>query len=157
MDMCCAASPSQVAMASFSSAGPPADPARDSKSKLTTFNRIQVPGPSHGPNHTGGRVWSLPISGFLTCPGTLFNLSTSSDAVVQRGGGRVQRRGGPSHHPPPRPHRAHVKQGFRAGRDTRCRVASLPAFCLLPPSLLLPFGFASFSSSEDVKVELLSP
>ena len=85
MDMCCAASPSQVAMASFSSAGPPADLSRDSKSKLTIFNRIQVPGPSHGPNPTGGRVWSLPTSGFLTCPGTLFNLSESSDAVVQRG------------------------------------------------------------------------
>lgn len=42
LDMCCAASPSQVAMASFSSAGPLADPARDSKSKLTIFNRIQV-------------------------------------------------------------------------------------------------------------------
>ena len=108
MDMCCAVSPSQVAMASFSSAGPPADPSRDSKSKLTIFNRIQVPGPSHGPNCTGGRVWSLPTSGFLTCPDTLFNLSESSDAVVQRGGGRVQRRGGPSHHPstasPPRTH-----------------------------------------------------
>uniref|UniRef100_A0A8C2RNM6 Zinc finger protein 541 n=1 Tax=Capra hircus TaxID=9925 RepID=A0A8C2RNM6_CAPHI len=49
MDMCCAASPSQVAMASFSSAGPPADPARDSKSKLTTFNRIQ-----------GGNIYRLP-------------------------------------------------------------------------------------------------
>lgn len=43
MDLCCAASPSQVAMASFSSAGPPADAPRDSKSKLTIFNRIQVP------------------------------------------------------------------------------------------------------------------
>ncbi|MBV94322.1 zinc finger domain-containing protein, partial [Eschrichtius robustus] len=43
MDMRCAASPSQVAMASFSSsAGPPADPPWDSKSKLTIFNRIQV-------------------------------------------------------------------------------------------------------------------
>uniref|UniRef100_A0A8C6CJ88 Zinc finger protein 541 n=1 Tax=Moschus moschiferus TaxID=68415 RepID=A0A8C6CJ88_MOSMO len=52
MDMCCAASPSQVAMASFSSAGPPTDPSRDSKSKLTIFNRIQVPG-----------VLSLPVSG----------------------------------------------------------------------------------------------
>lgn len=49
MDMCCAASPSQVAMASFSSSTrPPADPPWDSKSKLTIFNRIQVPGPSHG-------------------------------------------------------------------------------------------------------------
>lgn len=46
MDMCCTASPSQVAMASFSSAGPPAEPLQDSKSKLTIFNRIQVPGPS---------------------------------------------------------------------------------------------------------------
>uniref|UniRef100_A0A2I3GJG9 Zinc finger protein 541 n=1 Tax=Nomascus leucogenys TaxID=61853 RepID=A0A2I3GJG9_NOMLE len=44
MDMCCAASPSQVAMASFSSAGPPADL---SKSKLTIFSRIQVPALSH--------------------------------------------------------------------------------------------------------------
>lgn len=44
MDMCCTASPSQVAMASFSSAGPPAEPPQDSKSKLTIFNRIQVPG-----------------------------------------------------------------------------------------------------------------
>lgn len=42
MDVCCAASPSQVAMASFSSAGPLADPPRDMKSKLTIFNRIQV-------------------------------------------------------------------------------------------------------------------
>jgi hypothetical protein len=31
-----------VAMASFSSAGPLADPPRDMKSKLTIFNRIQV-------------------------------------------------------------------------------------------------------------------
>ncbi|PNJ41134.1 ZNF541 isoform 4, partial [Pongo abelii] len=46
MDMCCAASPSQVAMASFSSAGPPADP---SKSKLTIFSRIQ-----------GGNIYRLP-------------------------------------------------------------------------------------------------
>lgn len=45
MDLCCTASPSQVAMASFSSAGPPVDPLRDSKSKLTIFNRIQVPEP----------------------------------------------------------------------------------------------------------------
>nr|XP_020753687.1 zinc finger protein 541 [Odocoileus virginianus texanus]XP_020753688.1 zinc finger protein 541 [Odocoileus virginianus texanus]XP_020753689.1 zinc finger protein 541 [Odocoileus virginianus texanus]XP_020753690.1 zinc finger protein 541 [Odocoileus virginianus texanus] len=49
MDMCCAASPSQVAMASFSSAGPPAEPSRDSKSKLTIFNRIQ-----------GGNIYRLP-------------------------------------------------------------------------------------------------
>uniref|UniRef100_A0A4W2E5W6 Zinc finger protein 541 n=1 Tax=Bos indicus x Bos taurus TaxID=30522 RepID=A0A4W2E5W6_BOBOX len=49
MDMCCAASPSQVAMASFSSAGPPADLSRDSKSKLTIFNRIQ-----------GGSIYRLP-------------------------------------------------------------------------------------------------
>ncbi|XP_074172285.1 zinc finger protein 541 [Rhinolophus sinicus] len=49
MDTCCAASPSQVAMASFSSAGPPADPPRDSKSKLTIFNRIQ-----------GGNIYRLP-------------------------------------------------------------------------------------------------
>ncbi|XP_019480747.1 PREDICTED: zinc finger protein 541 [Hipposideros armiger] len=48
-DMCCAASPSQVAMASFSSAGPPADPLRDSKSKMTIFNRIQ-----------GGNIYRLP-------------------------------------------------------------------------------------------------
>ncbi|XP_055225835.1 zinc finger protein 541 isoform X2 [Gorilla gorilla gorilla] len=46
MDMCCAASPSQVAMASFSSAGPPAD---HSKSKLTIFSRIQ-----------GGNIYRLP-------------------------------------------------------------------------------------------------
>ncbi|XP_061029658.1 zinc finger protein 541 [Eubalaena glacialis] len=50
MDMRCAASPSQVAMASFSSsAGPPADPPWDSKSKLTIFNRIQ-----------GGSIYRLP-------------------------------------------------------------------------------------------------
>ncbi|XP_006142192.1 zinc finger protein 541 isoform X3 [Tupaia chinensis] len=49
MDLCCAASPSQVAMASFSSAGPPADAPRDSKSKLTIFNRIQ-----------GGNIYRLP-------------------------------------------------------------------------------------------------
>ncbi|KAM6153538.1 zinc finger protein 541 isoform 1-T1 [Erethizon dorsatum] len=49
MDVCCAASPSQVAMASFSSTGPPADPARDAKSKLTIFNRIQ-----------GGNIYRLP-------------------------------------------------------------------------------------------------
>ncbi|XP_039708119.1 zinc finger protein 541 [Pteropus medius] len=49
MDMCCTASPSQVAMASFSSAGPPVDPPRDSKSKLTIFNRIQ-----------GGNIYRLP-------------------------------------------------------------------------------------------------
>uniref|UniRef100_A0A2K5H9Q8 Zinc finger protein 541 n=1 Tax=Colobus angolensis palliatus TaxID=336983 RepID=A0A2K5H9Q8_COLAP len=46
MDMCCAASPSQVAMASFSSAGTPADP---SKYKLTIFSRIQ-----------GGNIYRLP-------------------------------------------------------------------------------------------------
>ncbi|XP_012617014.2 zinc finger protein 541 [Microcebus murinus] len=49
MDLCCAASPSQVAMASFSSAGPPSDPPRDPKSKLTIFNRIQ-----------GGNIYRLP-------------------------------------------------------------------------------------------------
>ncbi|XP_023505772.2 zinc finger protein 541 [Equus caballus] len=49
MDMCCAASPSQVAMASFSSTGPPVDPPRDPKSKLTIFNRIQ-----------GGNIYRLP-------------------------------------------------------------------------------------------------
>ncbi|XP_004607757.2 zinc finger protein 541 [Sorex araneus] len=49
MDLCCAASPSQVAMASFSSAGPPVDAPRDSKSKLTIFNRIQ-----------GGNIYRLP-------------------------------------------------------------------------------------------------
>ncbi|XP_028635354.1 zinc finger protein 541 isoform X1 [Grammomys surdaster] len=49
MDVCCAASPSQVAMASFSSAGPVPDPPRDMKSKLTIFNRIQ-----------GGNIYRLP-------------------------------------------------------------------------------------------------
>nr|XP_035141007.1 LOW QUALITY PROTEIN: zinc finger protein 541 [Callithrix jacchus] len=49
MDMCSAASPSQVAMASFSSAGPPADASRDSTSKLTIFSRIQ-----------GGNIYRLP-------------------------------------------------------------------------------------------------
>ncbi|XP_064149986.1 zinc finger protein 541 isoform X2 [Loxodonta africana] len=49
MDMCCAASPSQVAMASFSSSGPTVDPPRDTKSKLTIFNRIQ-----------GGNIYRLP-------------------------------------------------------------------------------------------------
>ncbi|KAM4801277.1 zinc finger protein 541 isoform X1 [Urocitellus parryii] len=49
MDVCCAASPSQVAMASFSSTGPPVDPTRDAKSKLTIFNRIQ-----------GGNIYRLP-------------------------------------------------------------------------------------------------
>ncbi|XP_021101647.1 zinc finger protein 541 isoform X2 [Heterocephalus glaber] len=49
MDVRCAASPSQVAMASFSSTGPPADPAQDVKSKLTIFNRIQ-----------GGNIYRLP-------------------------------------------------------------------------------------------------
>ncbi|XP_037010982.2 zinc finger protein 541 [Artibeus jamaicensis] len=49
LDTCCAASPSQVAMASFSSAGPLAGPPRDSKSKLTIFNRIQ-----------GGNIYRLP-------------------------------------------------------------------------------------------------
>ncbi|XP_006898761.1 PREDICTED: zinc finger protein 541 [Elephantulus edwardii] len=48
-DVCCAASPSQVAMASFSSAGPPAEPPQDTKSKLTIFNRIQ-----------GGNIYRLP-------------------------------------------------------------------------------------------------
>ncbi|PNI28974.1 ZNF541 isoform 5 [Pan troglodytes] len=52
MDMCCAASPSQVAMASFSSAGPPADP---SKSKLTIFSRIQM----HF-HLQGGNIYRLP-------------------------------------------------------------------------------------------------
>ncbi|XP_076987434.1 zinc finger protein 541 isoform X2 [Tamandua tetradactyla] len=49
MDLCCAASPSQVAMASFSLAGSPADAPRDAKSKLTIFNRIQ-----------GGNIYRLP-------------------------------------------------------------------------------------------------
>ncbi|XP_045701332.1 zinc finger protein 541 [Phyllostomus hastatus] len=49
LDTCCAASPSQVAMASFSSAGPLVGPPRDSKSKLTIFNRIQ-----------GGNIYRLP-------------------------------------------------------------------------------------------------
>ncbi|XP_054444486.1 zinc finger protein 541 [Pteronotus mesoamericanus] len=49
LDMCCGASPSQVAMASFSLAGPLADPPRDPKSKLTIFNRIQ-----------GGNIYRLP-------------------------------------------------------------------------------------------------
>ncbi|XP_053463285.1 zinc finger protein 541 [Nycticebus coucang] len=49
MDMCCTASPSQVAMASFASAGPPTDVPRDPKSKLTIFNRIQ-----------GGNIYRLP-------------------------------------------------------------------------------------------------
>ncbi|XP_058386982.1 zinc finger protein 541 [Diceros bicornis minor] len=49
MDMCCAASPSQVAMASFSLAGPPVDAPRDPKSKLTISNRIQ-----------GGNIFRLP-------------------------------------------------------------------------------------------------
>ncbi|XP_076783417.1 zinc finger protein 541 isoform X2 [Arvicanthis niloticus] len=55
MDVCCAASPSQVAMASFSSAGPVADPPRDMKSKLTIFNRIQMS--SH---LQGGNIYRLP-------------------------------------------------------------------------------------------------
>ncbi|XP_058136480.1 zinc finger protein 541 [Dasypus novemcinctus] len=49
MDPCCAASPSQVAMASFSSAAPPAEAPWDAKSKLTIFNRIQ-----------GGNIYRLP-------------------------------------------------------------------------------------------------
>ncbi|XP_049643283.1 zinc finger protein 541 [Suncus etruscus] len=48
LDLCCAASPSQVAMASFSSL-PPADATRDAKSKLTIFNRVQ-----------GGNIYRLP-------------------------------------------------------------------------------------------------
>ncbi|XP_075393874.1 zinc finger protein 541 [Tenrec ecaudatus] len=61
MDLCCSASPSQVAMASFSSAGPPADPPRDAKAKLTIFNRIQggniyrLPHPVKEENTAGGR------------------------------------------------------------------------------------------------------
>ncbi|XP_057348929.1 zinc finger protein 541 [Manis pentadactyla] len=49
MDTRCAASPSQVAMASFSSARPSVDPPQDSKSKLTISNRIQ-----------GGNTYRLP-------------------------------------------------------------------------------------------------
>lgn len=49
LDLCCAASPSQVAMASFS-ALPPADTTRDAKSKLTIFNRIQVSSPQPSPS-----------------------------------------------------------------------------------------------------------
>ncbi|XP_063471845.1 zinc finger protein 541 isoform X3 [Symphalangus syndactylus] len=76
MDMCCAASPSQVAMASFSSAGPPADL---SKSKLTIFSRIQggniyrLPHPVKEENVAGGRNqqngsptdWTEPRSTFV--------------------------------------------------------------------------------------------
>ena len=43
MDMCCAASPSQVAMASFSLARPLVDTPQDSKSKLMIPSRTQVP------------------------------------------------------------------------------------------------------------------
>lgn len=63
MDMCCTASPSQVAMASFSSAGPPGDPPRDSKSKLTIFNRIQVPEPPlMGRDRTAGERLARALS-----------------------------------------------------------------------------------------------
>ncbi|KAM4825709.1 zinc finger protein 541 isoform 1-T2 [Thomomys bottae] len=79
MDVCCAASPSQVAMASFSSSGPSADPGRDVKSKLTIFNRIQggniyrlphpmkeenMPGGCHQPNG-GPTDWTEPRSTFI--------------------------------------------------------------------------------------------
>ncbi|XP_021101655.1 zinc finger protein 541 isoform X8 [Heterocephalus glaber] len=77
MDVRCAASPSQVAMASFSSTGPPADPAQDVKSKLTIFNRIQMgshpviqiclepmavllPQPSQVLGSQGGNIYRLP-------------------------------------------------------------------------------------------------
>ncbi|KAK2502713.1 hypothetical protein MC885_008960 [Smutsia gigantea] len=54
MDTCCAASPSQVAVASFSSPGPSVDPPPDSKTKLKIFNRIQHPHPVKEENMTGG-------------------------------------------------------------------------------------------------------
>ncbi|XP_068766150.1 zinc finger protein 541 isoform X2 [Struthio camelus] len=47
-DMTCAASPSQVAMASFSSSGPSSTPVFREKPRLTIFNRIQ-----------GGNIYSL--------------------------------------------------------------------------------------------------
>nr|XP_033813206.1 zinc finger protein 541 isoform X2 [Geotrypetes seraphini] len=47
--LCCTASPSQVAMASFCSPSTSADPCNESKPKLTIFNRIQ-----------GGSIYSLP-------------------------------------------------------------------------------------------------
>ncbi|KAK2507408.1 hypothetical protein MC885_007627 [Smutsia gigantea] len=70
MDTCCAASPSQVAMASFSSARPSVDPMQDSKSKLMVFNRIQLPHPvkeeymTHGCNQQSGGPadWAEPTS-----------------------------------------------------------------------------------------------
>lgn len=86
MDMCCTASPSQVAMASFSSAGPPGDPPRDSKSKLTIFNRIQVPEPPHGTRPHGRRApCSCLVSALLSRPGMSLSLRGSSDVVSQRG------------------------------------------------------------------------
>ncbi|KAK2507309.1 hypothetical protein MC885_014098 [Smutsia gigantea] len=70
MDTCCAASPSQVAMASFSSARPSVDPPQDSKSKLMIFNRIQLTHPvkeeymTHGCNQQSGGPadWAEPTS-----------------------------------------------------------------------------------------------
>ncbi|XP_040834207.1 zinc finger protein 541 [Ochotona curzoniae] len=79
MDLCCTASPSQVAMASFSSAGPPAEPPRDAKSKLTILNRIQggntyrTPHPPRDENAAGAcgqqngaaADWTEPRSTFI--------------------------------------------------------------------------------------------
>ncbi|XP_052568824.1 zinc finger protein 541 isoform X3 [Peromyscus californicus insignis] len=70
MDVCCAASPSQVAMASFSSAGPLADPPRDMKSKLTIFNRIQVFVPLYHPMLWQGCVYVLGCIALVNCAGT---------------------------------------------------------------------------------------
>ncbi|KAI5257002.1 hypothetical protein MUG91_G177n101 [Manis pentadactyla] len=79
MDTRCAASPSQVAMASFSSARPSVDPPQDSKSKLTISNRIQdgntyqLPDPvkeestAGGCNHQNGGPadWAEPRSTYV--------------------------------------------------------------------------------------------
>lgn len=98
MDVCCAASPSQVAMASFS-AGPPVDAPRDATSKLTIFNRIQVSSPAPraaGSWFVGSLLVQAPLTG-----------SQSSDAASRAGvgrGTRVQGRDGSSS-PPRLPHK----------------------------------------------------
>ena len=147
-DMCCAASPSQVAMASFSSAGPLAEPPQDSKSKLTIFNRIQVPGPSlTGRDHA--RDESLVGSSFvrLLVGQPLCLVSGSPQPQLRRGGNEGSERLWVLLSTPTPVQSSALSE----------MLSFLGFLSWLPFCLSLPFGFASLTCSEDVKVEFPPP